>query len=1066
MLLIIIFHAYYLNLKTLTNQVCPSDICICHGSSHQCRCYFNQAPYCDGYQPNQTCLINPGCIGCDDNSSCLGCISQKQFVDLSENCVDCPEHCQTCTSGSNCQSCVTNYYYLDQGDCIQCEFPCLLCNSQQNCVTCISEQFYLISGICKKCDPPCFTCLNQSQCLTCEDNSFYIEQFQCIQCQIPCSTCQNQEFCLSCISEDYQLINGQCIKQCSLNCLSCKNALYCIICEDGYYLNETYSCVKCQDSCENCLSQDKCTSCQIQYYIKDYDCLQCQLPCLTCLDEQKCTSCVDGYYLFNETCNKCPLNCLKCDQFRCYQCEQQIQLFNEGCIDCKNPMNKYINICNYQDCQDRIWTYGEICDNGNTYGCFNCTIQKGYYCINIFGQPSQCLRCSGNCIECFTDKICRTCRDGYFLNLNNQCQQCNLECQTCIYHPNNCLSCKINNLNYQQCDLCENNLGYYTDFQNNLCFSKCGDSIITAVEQCDDGNEINGDGCSSICQIEDGYYCTNGHCDTLIQGDIQASYQEDNHQSPSKQFIIQFKNHILNSDSEIVPIIKLQNCQINQSLIIVKQNITQIDNLQHRIMEINIQFLNSCKKDKMEVTIVQKSKNKSKKNIILSFITFQIFDVLLIDEWKEVFNEILISFNQTLFYIFGFICLVTFLTGTIEVVYNAVDLIQMFSFLKYINVNLPYNLQQYFNLFKFAQLQYFQNFTQQIALQFLSPKELEQYNFLPVKIKKDGYYSYCLLNYPFLIILIVFAIFLYPFAKLCLAFVQKLYIGIKEDDDDPILLKIKLILLHMKLYIQSSCHYVLNKLYFSGFISAHMILTYDILFFSFLNLFDIKLLFTTKNNFFIAINLYLAIFLNILHFSLLFVYYSMLAKHTNLLKQKSYIRKCGSLFDGLKIGTTSCTHFYKLFTTIKRTIFMLLVTFCSSFPYCQSLSISFLSFIQVIYLFNYKPIISTVEYRKQLISECCVLLLSLFITLIILMHDTHQDMLFYEDILGWCSIILMSLLLLYQIILDIKQQFILCQKKFILFQKIIQALQTKLSKAIENFGSNQCHVQSNVVLFY
>ncbi|CAD8179124.1 unnamed protein product [Paramecium octaurelia] len=729
-------------------------------------------------------------------------------------------------------------------------------------------------------------------------------------------------------------------------------------------------------------------------------------------------------------------------------------------------MNHTLDICNYRDCHDGVWTHGEECDNGNSYGCINCTIQKGYYCINLNGYPSQCSRCIENCIQCEVDRFCLVCKDGYFLNPNHQCQECNVECRTCFYQPNNCSSCKINNLGFQSCHLCEINRGYYTDFENNQCYSKCGDNIKTIQEQCDDGNNFNGDGCSSKCQIEDGFYCSiDGHCDTLIQGEIQVSQQQFNFNAPSKQFIIQFKNYVLNSDSEIVPIIQFLNCQINQSLIVVKQNITEEKYFQHRVIEINIEFENNCIKDKMEVSIVQRYKNDSKKSILLSFLTFQIFDILFIEQWKQLFNEIMISFNQTLFYIFGFVCLATFITGTIEVVYNAIDLIQMFSYLKYINVNLPSNLQNYFDLFKFAQLQYFSNFTKQVALTFLTQKELEQYNFLPDKIKRDGYYSYCLLNYPFLFLLFVFVILLYPMAKWLLSQLQRFQVRIKEDDDDSILLKLKLIQLHIKLYIQQSCQYVINKLYFSGFISTHMILTYDILFVSLLNLFDIKLLSAT-NNAFIAINLYIAILLTTIHCLLLFIYYSMLAKQTYFLEQKGYVRRCGSLFEGLKLSTTSCTHFYKLFTLIKKSLFMLLITFCSSFPYCQSLSISFLSFIQVLYLFNYKPIISLIEYRKQLISESCVLILSLLITLIILMHDTHQDMLFYQDIIGWCSIMLMSLLLLFQIILDIRQQFLLCQKQFILFHNILKSIQTKIQKAFENLNATQTNANSNVVLFY
>jgi cysteine-rich repeat protein len=38
--------------------------------------------------------------------------------------------------------------------------------------------------------------------------------------------------------------------------------------------------------------------------------------------------------------------------------------------------------------------------------------------------------------------------------------------------------------------------------------ARCGDSIITAPEKCDDGNARGGDGCSAFCQIENGWQCT------------------------------------------------------------------------------------------------------------------------------------------------------------------------------------------------------------------------------------------------------------------------------------------------------------------------------------------------------------------------------------------------------------------------------------------------------------------------------------------------------------------------------------------------------------------------------
>ena len=42
---------------------------------------------------------------------------------------------------------------------------------------------------------------------------------------------------------------------------------------------------------------------------------------------------------------------------------------------------------------------------------------------------------------------------------------------------------------------------------SHCAFTKCGDGLRTATEQCDDHNNADGDGCSSTCQTEDGYSC-------------------------------------------------------------------------------------------------------------------------------------------------------------------------------------------------------------------------------------------------------------------------------------------------------------------------------------------------------------------------------------------------------------------------------------------------------------------------------------------------------------------------------------------------------------------------------
>ena len=46
------------------------------------------------------------------------------------------------------------------------------------------------------------------------------------------------------------------------------------------------------------------------------------------------------------------------------------------------------------------------------------------------------------------------------------------------------------------------------DSTTSVCEPVCGDRVVTGVETCDDGNTVNGDGCSSTCQVELGYWFT------------------------------------------------------------------------------------------------------------------------------------------------------------------------------------------------------------------------------------------------------------------------------------------------------------------------------------------------------------------------------------------------------------------------------------------------------------------------------------------------------------------------------------------------------------------------------
>ena len=49
-----------------------------------------------------------------------------------------------------------------------------------------------------------------------------------------------------------------------------------------------------------------------------------------------------------------------------------------------------------------------------------------------------------------------------------------------------------------------------------VCSTSCGNGSIETGEDCDDGNEINGDGCSSACKLEAGFSCTTVQKDDAV----------------------------------------------------------------------------------------------------------------------------------------------------------------------------------------------------------------------------------------------------------------------------------------------------------------------------------------------------------------------------------------------------------------------------------------------------------------------------------------------------------------------------------------------------------------------
>jgi fibro-slime domain-containing protein len=147
------------------------------------------------------------------------------------------------------------------------------------------------------------------------------------------------------------------------------------------------------------------------------------------------------------------------------------------------------SVCNTL-CGDGIVAGTEQCDNGTAMntGAYNgCTAdcKRGPYCGDGTVQTAN-----------------EQCDDGVNLTIyaTNGMPACAPGCVCSGY----CGDGKLDSAFGEQCDLgASMNTGAYNGCMPNcLLGPRCGDHIVQAGEQCDDGNTVSGDGCSLDCQSE------------------------------------------------------------------------------------------------------------------------------------------------------------------------------------------------------------------------------------------------------------------------------------------------------------------------------------------------------------------------------------------------------------------------------------------------------------------------------------------------------------------------------------------------------------------------------------
>ncbi|CAD8215011.1 unnamed protein product [Paramecium octaurelia] len=249
----------------------------------------------------------------------------------------------------------------------------------------------------------------------------------------------------------------------------------CLICQEGWIQDEFLE--NCHPICGDGIiqGQEQCDN-----LIPDQSCYQCKLACVeNCqiCEFGICLQCIEGFIMNpNFSCD--PL----CGDgnltpYSSEQCELAVNGVGDGCHDCQ-----FIPIAN---CKTQLFSICLECELGYKMldnACFpycgdQIALQQYEDCDGNLESYDGCYQCMFECIE-----DCNICDRG----------QCILKCED----------------------------GF--EFVDNDCLSVCGDKIVTKQEDCDDGNNIEFDGCFH-CQCSCPENCSNCYHGTCLECNDQLS---------------------------------------------------------------------------------------------------------------------------------------------------------------------------------------------------------------------------------------------------------------------------------------------------------------------------------------------------------------------------------------------------------------------------------------------------------------------------------------------------------------------------------------------------------------
>ncbi|CAD8048544.1 unnamed protein product [Paramecium sonneborni] len=1028
------------------------------------------------------------CQSCQSDSICLqndqilpvfyDCPSEGYYFS-DGSCVQCQHYCKTCIDQNSCIICKDSYYQYGNlcickinqvlanltsctndychPSCSKCQHPinqnllekasymiqlCSFCDKNEhkvynnNICECFLGYYmekFNYPNTCQICSQTCKTCSDAITCQTCypEQNRIY-QDYQCqckegyfetgldascIKCITLCKSClYKEEYCTNCYPEQYRILSKE------NNC----------ICQNGYYDNKTDVCLKCNDNCNSCTNYSICTSCN-EFNFRRLD-----------LQNQKCI-CQLGYYDNNEitclpcyyACSKCnnsnlPSQCTLCPKTRqkqannldTFECKCRKGYFDDGyleCLPCTNLINPPITHYCYSYCGDLIVQWNEECDDGNLDqrdGCNQCFLSNNN-CINNI-----CLNCQFNqCIQCI---------DGYYLNNDYSCIQCSHECQTCVSRQNNCTSCKFNNSNTNKCLICIQDQGFFQI--DNQCFSICGDGILTFQELCDDGNQLNGDGCDQYCKIEDGYFCNN-QCQKInylqiLLKEYQFQTIYDSKRIVQLKFNQDVKIAVNSSISNFVQVISTTP-DLNLTLINITDN-SQIKNDYINIaLDLNIQLDSSAQSPSIQVTIqnYKQITNYQGYSFNINTATLQLIDFIQQDDLVIQNAQNLTQISSYFLYILLGLAILAIIFGGLEIFWNLLDTLQLICYLKYFNITYPYNLQYYFTSFGFAEFDFIKSYFdfQQIISQYVDTPQTDP------KFNQEGYSTVFLVNIISVIIVFLTTTLTFISIRIILYFLHK----ITKDFTEDIILKetekINIFIFLFYKFTNNCSKYFLQIIneFKSALIRTFMASTYDFNLAIFLQFKDLNF-----KNPILKLSSICAIIAFFLEIYFLFNCFSLMNKGVPTYKLQQTKQNYGSLFEGLKLGKNSFNSYFNILIVIKKCFFMALLVFLYNFPVLQISFVSLLNLLQALFLFFKRPLEDQNEFIKQITCEI-ILWLTEILILVFSFNEQSQILNSTQIInIGWAIIGFLSLIIFAQLIIDCRQHFLFLDQKYQLLKHL------------------------------